>query len=73
VSELDHIRRTGFATFDGFIDPETTGIAVPVLDARGSAVAALGVVVPTGYDATNAAVMSLRTAARGIARTLASH
>jgi DNA-binding IclR family transcriptional regulator len=72
VSELDHIRRTGFATFDGFIDPDTTGISVPVLDSRGSAIAALGVVVPTGYDATNAAVMSLRTAARGISRTLAT-
>lgn len=72
VAELDHIRRTGFATFDGFIDADTTGISVPVLDVRGNAVAALGVVVPTGYEATSAAVMSLRTAARGISRTLAT-
>jgi len=68
--ELDHIRRQGYATFDGFIDPETTGIAVPILDARGTAMAALSVVVPRGYDAVPAAVMSLRTAARGIAREL---
>lgn len=68
--ELDHIRRQGYATFDGFIDAETTGIAVPVMDARGTALAALGVVVPLDYDAVPAAVMSLRTAARGISRSL---
>lgn len=70
--ELDHIRRQGFATFTGFIDAETTGISVPVLDPRGRALAALSVVVPDHYDAVPATVMALRTAARGIARTLAA-
>ncbi|WP_233556028.1 IclR family transcriptional regulator [Galactobacter caseinivorans] len=68
--ELDHIRRQGFASFTSFIDPDTTGISVPVLDQRGRALAALSVVVPIQYDAAPSAVMSLRTAARAISRTM---
>ncbi|MGJ9403956.1 IclR family transcriptional regulator [Arthrobacter sp. KK5.5] len=68
--ELAHIRLRGYATFDGFIDEETTGAAVPILDARGRAAAALAIVVPRGSDQLPAAVMALRTAARGIARGL---
>lgn len=68
--ELDHIRRQGFASFTSLIDPDTTGISVPVLDWRGRALAALTVVVPGPYDAIPSAVMSLRTAARGISRSM---
>lgn len=68
--ELAEIRRNGFATFDGFIDPESTGAAVPILDARGYALAVLSVVVPRSSDLLPSAVIALRTAARGIARTL---
>lgn len=68
--ELADIRRTGFATFDGFIDEGTTGAAVPILDAQGHALAALSVVVPRGSDTLPAAAMALRTAARGISRAL---
>jgi DNA-binding IclR family transcriptional regulator len=68
--ELAHIRLNGYATFDGFIDPETTGASVPILDLRGNATAVIAVVVPRGSDLLPAAVMALRTAARGIARAL---
>lgn len=68
--ELADIRRTGFATFDGFIDEETTGAAVPILDTQGYALAVLSVVVPRGSDTLPAAAMALRTAARGISRAL---
>ena len=70
--ELAGIRRNGYATLAGFIDPDTTGAAVPILGVRGEAVAVLAVVVPTASGILPAAVMALRTAARGIARALES-
>lgn len=60
----------GFAQLAGVVDPDTWGIAVPVLDARQSAVAALGVVVPLHEVRLQALVPALQTAARGIARRL---
>lgn len=68
--ELAEIRRRGYATFDGFIDPETTGAAAPILDGQGYAAAVLAVVVPRGSATLPAAAMALRTAARGISRAL---
>ncbi|MCW4466923.1 IclR family transcriptional regulator [Glutamicibacter sp. MNS18] len=68
--ELAEIRRRGYATFDGFIDPETTGAAAPILDGQGYAAAVLSVVVPRGSSTLPAAAMALRTAARGISRAL---
>lgn len=68
--ELAEIRRRGYATFDGFIDPDTTGAAAPILDAQGYAVAVLSVVVPRGSATLPAAAMALRTASRGISRAL---
>ena len=59
-------RRTGRAS----IDPDTWGIAVPVLDGQKRAVAALGVVVPLREMRMQALVPALQTAARGIARRL---
>lgn len=67
---LAEIRRTGHATFDGFLDDTTTGAAAPILDRSGCAVAAMGVVVPRGSDALPAVVMALMTAARGASRDL---
>ncbi|MFZ3417099.1 IclR family transcriptional regulator [Arthrobacter sp. 3Tela_A] len=64
------IRRAGCATLPGVVDPDTTGIAVPVFGPQGSAVAALGVVVPRGRENTAATVPALMTAARGISRGL---
>lgn len=60
----------GFAQLAGVVDPDTWGIAVPVLDARQRAVAALGVVVPLREMRLQALVPALQTAARGIARRL---
>lgn len=68
---LAHVRREGYAMLEGHILGETSGVAVPVLDADGRAVAALGVVVPTGQERIGTTVPVLRTAARGIARSAA--
>ncbi|MCC3281211.1 MULTISPECIES: IclR family transcriptional regulator [Arthrobacter] len=67
------IRREGCATLPGVVDPETTGIAVPIFGPQGPAVAALGVVVPRGSENTSATVPALMTAARGISRGLGTH
>ena len=75
----DHLRgllsetsRQGFAQLAGVVDPDTWGIAVPVLDGRQRAVAALGVVVPLQEMRLQALVPALQTAARGISRGLAA-
>lgn len=60
----------GFAQLAGVVDPDTWGIAVPVLDGRQRALAALGVVVPLQEMRLQALVPALQTAARGIARGL---
>jgi DNA-binding IclR family transcriptional regulator len=60
----------GYAQLAGVVDPDTWGIAVPVLDGRQRAVAALGVVVPLREMRLQALVPALQTAARGIARRL---
>ncbi|MCC9144874.1 MULTISPECIES: IclR family transcriptional regulator [unclassified Arthrobacter] len=64
------IRLEGSASLPGAVVPDTTGIAVPVFGASGTAVAAIGVVVPTGSEHTTATVPALMTAARGISRGL---
>ncbi|WP_404289076.1 IclR family transcriptional regulator [Glutamicibacter arilaitensis] len=69
-AEMAEIRRNGYASFDGFIDPETTGAAAPILDSSGYQVAVLSVVVPRHSSSLQPAAMALRTAARGISRTL---
>ncbi|MBG6084352.1 IclR family transcriptional regulator [Zhihengliuella flava] len=68
--ELAEIRRRGYATFDGLIDPTTTGAAAPVLGPDGAAVAAIGVVIPRDSDSLQVVAMALMTAARGIGRAL---
>ena len=67
------IRREGSATLPGVVDPHTTGIAVPIFGPLGTAVAALGVVVPLGRENTAATVPALMTAARGISRGLGAN
>ncbi|WP_087871996.1 IclR family transcriptional regulator [Arthrobacter globiformis] len=67
---LAEASRLGYAQLAGVIDPETWGIAVPVLDGKKGAVAALGVVVPLKEVRLQALVPALQTAARGIARRL---
>nr|WP_157242848.1 IclR family transcriptional regulator [Pseudarthrobacter sp. GA104] len=68
LSETFH---QGYAQLKGVVDPDTWGIAVPVLDLRQRAVASLGVVVPLQEMRLQALVPALQTAARGIARRLA--
>ncbi|MDQ0821356.1 DNA-binding IclR family transcriptional regulator [Arthrobacter sp. V4I6] len=67
LSEAAHL---GYAQLAGVIDSDTWGIAVPVLDGRKRAVAALGVVVPLQEVRLQALVPALQTAARGIGRRL---
>ncbi len=67
LAEANHL---GYAQLAGVIDPDTWGIAVPVLDGKKHAVAALGVVVPLKEVRLQALVPALQTAARGIARRL---
>ena len=69
-SLLSETALQGFAQLAGVVDPDTWGIAVPVLDRRQRAVAALGVVVPLREMRLQALVPALQTAARGIARRL---
>ena len=64
------IRLDGSASLPGAVVPDTTGIAVPVFGPGGTAMAAIGVVVPTGAENIPATVPALMTAARGIARGL---
>jgi DNA-binding IclR family transcriptional regulator len=68
LSETSH---QGFAQLAGVVDPDTWGIAVPVLNRKQRAVASLGVVVPLREMRLQALVPALQTAARGIARNLA--
>ena len=69
-SLLSETAHQGFAQLAGAVDPDTWGIAVPVLDGKQRAVAALGVVVPLREMRLQALVPALQTAARGIARRL---
>lgn len=69
-SLLSEAARQGYAQLAGVIDPDTWGIAVPVLDGKKRAVAALGVVVPLQEVRLQALVPALQTAARGIGRRL---
>jgi len=66
---LADVRRDGYAYCAGFIDEETTGIAVPLRGRGGDVVAALSVIVPND-DSARMQIPALRAAARGISRTL---
>jgi DNA-binding IclR family transcriptional regulator len=67
---LSEAARQGYAQLAGVVDPDTWGIAVPVLDGKRRTVAALGVVVPLAEVRLQALVPVLQTAARGIGRQL---
>ena len=69
-SLLSEAAHQGYAQLAGVLDPDTWGIAVPVLDGKKRAVAALGVVVPLQEVRLQALVPALQTAARGIGRRL---
>lgn len=67
---LAETARQGYAQLAGVVDPDTWGIAVPVVDGSRGTVAALGVVVPLAEMRLQALVPALQTAARGIGRQL---
>jgi len=66
--QLAGIRNQGYASFDGRVDTDTTGLAVPVLDRAGHAIAAIGVVLPLGLENLQSIVPVLMAGARGISR-----
>ncbi|GGC83281.1 IclR family transcriptional regulator [Tersicoccus solisilvae] len=67
------IRRTGHCVMPGLIVPESTGVAVPVFDRAGTAVAGLSVIIPRHGGPVATSVTALRTASRGISRALGWH
>ncbi|MNI58738.1 hypothetical protein D3C73_1138630 [compost metagenome] len=68
---LAEASQQGYAQLAGVVDPDTWGIAVPVMNGKRRTVAALGVVVPLAEMRLQALVPALQTAARGIGRQLA--
>jgi DNA-binding IclR family transcriptional regulator len=70
-SQLGEAAHQGYAQLAGVVDPDTWGIAVPVMDRKKRTVAAIGVVVPLREVRLQALVPALQTAARGIGRRLA--
>ncbi|WP_255316775.1 IclR family transcriptional regulator [Nesterenkonia sp. Act20] len=68
--ELAEARARGHALLAGVINEETAGVSVPVLDAKGYAMAALTVVVPRDSPEIPQFLMALQTAGRGISRAI---
>jgi len=68
--KLAEIRRRGYVVAPGYLSRVSTGVAVPVRDQAGAAVAALSVVLPRSAN-PEPAVLELQSAARGIARAVA--
>jgi DNA-binding IclR family transcriptional regulator len=69
-AQLGEAAHQGYAQLAGVVDPDTWGIAVPVMDRKMRVVAAIGVVVPLREVRLQALVPALQTAARGIGRRL---
>lgn len=70
LRECDEVRRRGYARTAEEMTLGTCSVAVPVLDAQGEAVAALGVVVASLRRDLVRLVPTLRVAAAGIGRRL---
>ncbi|MDN4477391.1 IclR family transcriptional regulator [Demequina sp. SYSU T00039] len=68
---LAEVRRLGHAIAPGYIEEVSTGVAVPVRDRAGRAIAALSVVLPREAP-TAPAVEELRRAARDVETALAA-
>jgi DNA-binding IclR family transcriptional regulator len=66
---LADIRKSGYSFCRGFVDEETTGIAVPVRGPGGQVVAALAVIVPSDRNARTQ-IPALQAAARGVSRVM---
>ncbi len=72
--ELTAIRRNGYAISHDELEEGVTGIAAPILDVRGTAVASIGVVAPTARLPRERDVApAVREAAAAIGIELADH
>ncbi|MGR0221396.1 IclR family transcriptional regulator [Agromyces sp. ZXT2-6] len=69
---LEGVRADGYAVGEGYIHPESRGIAVPVVGPGGAVYAAMGVVLPNDGSSPLPYVELLRRAAAGVARDLAA-
>ena len=69
-ARLDEVRRTGFATTPGYIDPAATAIGVPVIGPAGNVIAALTSVVPSDDPHETAVLEVLRSTATTISHAL---
>lgn len=68
--KLAEVRRMGYSVMAGTIVPESTGVAVPIFNAEGTAIAGLSVVIPRAGGPLQTSITALQTAARGISRAL---
>jgi DNA-binding IclR family transcriptional regulator len=68
VRVVHDARRVGHVVARGWMSPDATGTAVPVLAENGTALAALSVTTPSDSVAQATLVPALHTTARGIAR-----
>lgn len=64
------IRREGYASMEGIIVPESSGISVPVFGDAGTVIAALTVIRQRGQEDLNLVVPQLRLASRAVSRRL---
>lgn len=67
---LESTRRNGYAVCAAMNVPSSSGISVPILDARRRVVAALTVIVPVGDERVARTLPLLQAASRGISRAL---
>lgn len=67
---LTRTRNDGYAVCAAMNVPSSSGISVPVSDARGRVVAALTVIVPVGDERVAATLPLLKATSRGISRAL---
>lgn len=67
---LEEVRRNGYATTVGFIDPAATAIAVPVSGPVGNVIAAVASVVPSADPHEQAVLDVLRATAASITASL---
>lgn len=68
--QLDEVRRVGHAIVRRWISVDATGIAVPILGADGTAVAALSVTKPFEVGVPSDLLPAMHTTAHGIARAV---
>jgi DNA-binding IclR family transcriptional regulator len=70
------VRERGYMIASGEVDPDATGIGVPIFDGNGRGVAALSVAAPTervSEDVLPSLIREVQAAGRGISDRLAQH